>query len=137
MREVKSTFSFPSVSSSGLCVSEGKGANHEMESDSHIILKFLRRTFRNHLGGWLRDLKMKEGKLFLRLVRSSLRKPKSSEGWTQSPREGRRFALRAKCGHCFQSQTQGTAQSFRSKALQLRCNISIIGHSLKLLVTRS
>lgn len=44
-------FSFTSVFRSGLCASEGKGANHEMESDSHIILKFLCRTFRNHLGG--------------------------------------------------------------------------------------
>lgn len=91
MTKVKSTFSFASVSSSGLCESEGKGASHEMESGSHIILKFLLRAFRNHLGGWLSDLKMKESKL----SSSSLRKPKSSEGWTQSLCELRRFAPRA------------------------------------------
>ena len=31
-----------------------------MESDSHIMIKFLLRAFRSHLGGWLRDPKMRE-----------------------------------------------------------------------------
>lgn len=47
------------------------------------FLKFLLRAFRNHLGGWLSDGKMKGGKA----SGPHLGKPKSSEGWTQSPRE--------------------------------------------------
>lgn len=93
-------FSLAFVPGSGPCESEGGEVSHEMESDSHIIIKFLLRAFRSHLGGWLSDLKMRESKP----SGSSLRKRKSSKGWTQSPRE-LRLAARAKCGHHLQSQT--------------------------------
>lgn len=51
VRKVKSTFSLAFVPGSGPWEKEGEGVSHEMESDSHIILKFLLKAFRNHLGG--------------------------------------------------------------------------------------